>query len=347
MFEKLRTKISEKKNVPKKNQENALLEENPDPIKLYEKLGVDTISIQIGGDLIPIFDSKKTMLVYNKLHELRLRLIKRLGFVLPSIRFMDSYLLSRSTYSIFVRSIPVGTGEINCYQPGSFSKLDPNMKRPISGKSQYEYQEDNPDLKKFDLELQKHQIDLLMQHIEQCAIENVHNILNRYVTLQYMAKVRQEDKSLIEDFPFSVADIQHILASLLREEVSIKDIMFVLEQMNFHAHNTYNLDITIERIRLDLSENICHAFRNKHKELESIVVKSKKNWIDQEEEFTQLIETITSKQNLFQLNRPCVICTSHIRFRLFQTLSRHIPNIIVLSYDEITPDTKIVVLDEL
>jgi flagellar biosynthesis component FlhA len=155
-----------------------------------------------------------------------------------------------------------------------------------------------------------------------------------------------------------ICDIQYILASLLREEVSIKDIMHVMERISFQVYNpdkgqtmletfgshTGGIDSLLQKLRVDLAHSICGSLRNEKNELHAIVIKNGLKWSDQVNDLNTLVETIINQQTLFENTRICVICPPYTRHRLFYALSQHIVKVTVLSHDEITPTTRVIEL---
>ena len=80
------------------------------PNKMYERLGVDVLSLQVGSGLLPIADPDQEGQLLAKIAALRQRVTDELGYIIPNIRIMDSSALDANEYLISIRGNKVATG---------------------------------------------------------------------------------------------------------------------------------------------------------------------------------------------------------------------------------------------
>ena len=87
------------------------------PNKMYERLGVDVLSLQVGAGLLVIADPDQEGQLLAKIAALRQRVTDELGYILPNIRIMDSSALEANEYMISIRGNTVATGYV---YPGKY-----------------------------------------------------------------------------------------------------------------------------------------------------------------------------------------------------------------------------------
>jgi flagellar biosynthesis protein FlhA len=215
------------------------------PNRMYEKLGVDPLSLQVGNDLLVIADPDQDGQLLGKIAGLRARMTDELGFILPNIRIMDSVQLGPNEYLVSIRGNPVATANV---YPGRYmiaaSQFQAHNLRPpksavISMEPTYGLEEaywlapqEIPE------ELQKSALDAtdaLIEHLKEVVIKHVDEVMTKMDVLKLMELVRQQDQSLIQEMIPSILtpnDLRKIFVNLVREKVSIKDIMFVFERLS-------------------------------------------------------------------------------------------------------------------
>ena len=82
------------------------------PNRMYERLGVDVLSLQVGSNLLVIADPDQEGQLLAKIAALRQRVTDELGYILPNIRIMDSSALDANEYMISIRGNTVATGYV-------------------------------------------------------------------------------------------------------------------------------------------------------------------------------------------------------------------------------------------
>lgn len=342
------------------------------PNRMYEKLGVDALSLQVGNDLLVIADPDQDGQLLGKIAGLRSRLTDELGFILPNIRIMDSMQIGSHEYMISIRGNPVA--QANIY-PGRYmipaSHFQSHNLRPpedvvVDMEPTYGMEEaywliaqDIPE------ELTQSAVDAtdaLIEHLKEVVIKHVDEVMTKMDVLKLMELVRMQDQSLIQELVPAILtpnDLRKMFVNLVREKVSIKDIMFVFERLSDYARFSREPDVLSERLRAALGRQICLGHTDRNKNLYAITLSN--DWekmLDDNCQRTELgtmfmlnplqiqelientRETIRRVQQTY--NRlPVVLCSPRIRLPLFQLLDRHIPVITVMSYSELIPDIQV------
>jgi flagellar biosynthesis protein FlhA len=342
------------------------------PNRMYEKLGVDPLSLQVGNDLLVIADPDQNGQLLGKIAGLRARLTDELGFILPNIRIMDSLSLGPNEYLISIRNNPVATGNVYPERymiPASqfqAYQLQPPHDAITDLEPTYQLEEaywllpqDIPE------QLQQNvteATDALIEHLKEVVIKHVDDVMTKMDVLKLMEMVRQHDQSLIQELVPTILtpnDLRKIFVNLIREKVSIKDIIFVFERLTDYARFSKEPDVLSERLRAALGRQICLMHADKNKNLCAVTLSNEwEKILDDSCQRTELgtmfllnplqvqelieitSETLRRVQQTYE-RVPVILCSPRIRLPLFQLLDRHIPVITVMSYSELIPDIQV------
>ncbi len=342
------------------------------PNRMYEKLGVDPLSLQVGNDLLVIADPDQDGQLLGKIAGLRARMTDELGFILPNIRIMDSLQLGPNEYMISIRNNPVATGNVypGRYMIKASTFQSHNLKPPNTAiqdmdpthgieEAYWLLPQDIPEqLQRFATEA----TDALIDHLQEVVIKHVDEVMTKMDVLKLMELVRQHDQSLIQELVPAILtpnDLRKIFVNLIREKVSIKDVIFVFERMSDYARFSKEPDILSERLRAAMGRQICLSHSDKDKNLYAVTLSNEwEKMLDDSCQRTELgtmfllnplqvqelIETTSDTLRRVQqtYNRvPVILCSPRIRLPLFQLLDRHIPVITVMSYSELIPDIQV------
>lgn len=342
------------------------------PNRMYEKLGVDPLSLQVGNDLLVIADPDQDGQLLGKIAGLRSRMTDEIGFILPNIRIMDSNNIGPNEYLISIRNNPVASANV---YPGRYMipasqfqmhNLQPPKSavvdmEPIYGIEEAYWipREEIPEQMKNNA---VDATDALIEHLKEVVVKHVDEVMSKMDVLKLMELVRQSDQSIIQELVPTILtpnDLRKIFVNLIREKVSIKDIMFVFERLSDYARFSREPDILSERLRAALGRAICLSHSDKNKNLYAVTLSNEwEKILDDSCQRTELGtmfllnplqvqelievtgETLRRVQQTYD-RVPVILCSPRIRLPLFQLLDRHIPIITVMSYSELIPDIQV------
>lgn len=342
-----------------------------DPNRMYQKLGVDPVSVQVGVNLLQIADPEQGGQLLGKIAGLRNRLTDELGFILPNVRIMDSMSLGPQEYLISIRGNPVATGNVH---PGRFMILAPiyqstGMEPPPDAIQDIDPSFQAPALwlepEQIPPEVQPHAVeatDVVITHLQEITIKYVDEVMTKMDVLKLMELVRQHDASLVQELVPSMLtpnDLRKIFVNLIRERVSIKDVQFIFERLSDYARFSKEPDVLSERIRSALGRQICVMASDQNKTITAVTLSN--DWervLDDSCQRTELgtmfllnpaqvqqlvevtAQTLQSIQQQYD-RVPVILCSPRIRLPLYQLLDRHLPMITVMSYSELIPDIQV------
>ena len=217
------------------------------PNRMYERLGVDILSLQVGSNLLVIADPDQEGQLLAKIAALRQRVTDELGYILPNIRIMDSSALDANEYMISIRGNTVATGYV---YPGKFMVIADqwdSMKKEVPEDAiigidpTYQTQAywiNQEDAKSARLVTAVDATDVIVTHLQECVRKHVDDVMTKTDVLKLMELVRSQDPTLVNDLVptiISTSDLRKIFVNLIREKVSIKDILFVFERLCDYA----------------------------------------------------------------------------------------------------------------
>ncbi len=345
------------------------------PNRMYERLGVDVLSLQVGGGLLVIADPDQEGQLLAKIAALRQRITDELGYIIPNIRIMDSSALEDNEYLISIRGNNVANGFV---YPGKFmiiadqwdSTGKPHPQNMIVGiDPTYQaqaYWVDREQIDPRDRLVSVDATDVIVTHLQECVRKYVDEVMTKTDVLKLMELVKSQDPTLVNDLVptiISTSDLRKIFVNLIREKVSIKDIIYIFERLCDYARFSKEPDILSERLRAALGRQICLANSTEDKVLYALTLSA--DWEKTLDDSCQRTELGTmfllnplQVQELIEMSaatlmrahqnigkQPVILCSPRIRLPLYQLLERHIPTIVVISYSELITDIRVEAVD--
>lgn len=164
--------------------------------------------------------------------------------------------------------------------------------------------------------------------------------------------------TILGDF-ISIGELKYIFCSLIRERISVKDVIYVFEKINDFADDNSKADL-LEKLRISLSRQICWSISNKDKEIEAyelsdeLISALEENAVEPDEgesivkidglQFEDMVRKIAE----ISLEKPVVLVVpSHIRAVVFALVSQLYMDIPTISFDEIAPEFELKILGKI
>ena len=349
---------------------------NPD--KMYERLGVDVVSLLVGQGLLCITDPDQDGQLLAKIAAMRQRLTDKYGYIIPNIRIQDSIKLKENEYTIAIRQNIVDTGFV---YPNRYMIIADNWKIKDKAILDDAIKADDPVYKVNAYWVNKDIVkdakditavtpdDVIIQHLEEILIQQVDKVLTEKDVAKYIALVNSDNSVYAENLleKLSYSDIRRVFVNLIKEKVSIKDICLVLSRLEDYSRYHKEPDILSERIRKDFSRQISLTHCNTYKKIYAIDFSQElttkllecvelqkdlgktKLLLDKQSE-NDFVENVAMK--LMEVHKkvntqPVLLCDDKLRLGLYRLLVRHIPTVVVLGNNEIEQDIKLEIVDTL
>jgi len=202
---------------------------------------------------------------------------------------------------------------------------------------------------------------VIATHLTETMRKHADELLTRDATKHLIDELRQTSPAVVEELipgVMKLAEVQQILQMLLRQRVPIRQLSSILETLGDYAPRTKDQILLTEFVRARLSRTISSQYRDAENCLSVVTLDpALEDRVRAGFEHTerglfirmspQAVETTcrliaAEVERLTRANRPPVVLVSpQIRAALKEMTTPHLPNLIVLSYNEITRDTKI------
>lgn len=341
------------------------------PDVMFSKLKEEKLSINLSEELLGYVDSDRDSQEEELVAETvksRLKLTEELGYVIPKIVFRDDVTLNPYEFCIKIRGMDVFRAMIYPNYLMFYSddlRLEKKIKNSISdvdkitGKKVIWIEKDKTK------DFWYHGImgsEYIAKALEYVAVKYVDDLLDYEDLDKYIDVVNEYNSFLVDnvipDF-VSLSDLRFILTSLIRENVSIKDIVYIFEKINDYAEDSVKSDL-LKKVRLALSRQICKknenedgvisAFELSDATFEEILM----NCEDGEDAVVRIdgdfaekiVAKIVKKSKKLGIDAPKLLVPMDYRLMFFGLLSLYINNITVLANEEIGCSNKVEILGE-
>lgn len=342
-------------------QERRENEEVRKPENVIGLLQVDPMELEIGYSLIPLVDTSQGGDLLDRIVMIRRQCALELGLIVPTIRIRDNIQLKPNSYLIKLKGEEIAQGELLL---DHYLAMNSGMAQDgISGIETVEPAFGLPALwiqeaSREDAELAGYTVvdpvSVLATHLTETIKTNAADILGRQDVQTLVDNVKQNSPAVVEELIpnlLSVGEIQKVLANLLRERVSIRDMVSILEALADYAPLTKDPEMLTEYVRHRLARQISNQYTQNNTLTCLTVDPQLENKISGAVQRTELGSYVALEPNLVQtimtsLNnqlvklveqgyQPLVLVSPAVRPYVRKLLERTMPNIIVLSYAEI------------
>jgi len=343
------------------------VEEIRRPENVVSLLSVDPILLIFGYGLIPLVDASQGGDLLDRVVMIRRQIALELGAVVPIIRLRDDIKLSPNEYRILIKGVEVAGGDIMF---DHYMAMNPGyVEEEIDGIETVEPYLGLPAL--WISEAQRERAEalgytvvdppaIIATHLTEVIRNNLHELLTRQDVQSLINNVKESHPVLVEELIpklMSIGDVQKVLANLLREKLSIRDLVSVLETLADYAPITRDMDLLTEYVRQSLRRSISkHYFESDSNtvitldpDLEQRIMSS----VQQTEQGSYLALDPGTTQKIFDnLNsevqkltsmglQPIILTSPIVRIYFKKLVEQIAPDLVVLSYNEIDPSAEV------
>jgi flagellar biosynthesis protein FlhA len=362
------------KNNVKKNMEDEIeeaqeseAEEIRRPESIKSLLKVEDIEIEFGYGIIPLADVNQGGDLLDRIVMIRRQIALELGIIVPMVRLRDNIQLNPNEYVIKIKGVEIARGELLF---DHYLAMNPGMaQEEINGIDTVEPAFGLP--AKWITEEDRDRAEILgytvvdppsviATHLTEIIKRNSHELLGRQDVKELIDNVKEEHPALVEEVVpklLSIGEIQKVLINLLKEQISIRDMVTILETLADYANITRDPDMLTEYARQKMSRYITkkYVMNNQLKAitldsgLEQLIMDS----INQTEAGTYLSMEPSNIQRILRSladniekftsigEQPIVITAPIVRL-YFKRLTEQLTNdLIVLSYNELESSVEV------
>ncbi len=361
-----------KQQAADQKQQEVMVEENEveeirKPENVVSLLQIDPIELEFGYGIIPLADVNQGGDLLDRVVMIRRQLALELGMIVPIIRLRDNIQLAPNEYQIKIKGVDVARGELML---DNFLAMNPGLaEEEIDGIKTTEPAFGLPAI--WITEGQRDRAEMLgytvvdspsviATHLTEVIKKFAHELIGRQEVQSLIDNIRQSYPVIVDELIpklMTVGEVQKVLANLLKEGVSIRDMVTILETLADYASVTHDTDMLTEYVRQALGRAISKKFFTERKssvitldpKLEQIIMDSLQKtetgaYLTLEPNTTNTILGSLSKQvqKLVQLGQqPIVLASPVVRLYFKKLADQAIPGLIVLSYNELDPNLEI------
>lgn len=355
-----RIKMEPEEELPE-SLENTEAEEMKSPDSVVGLLNVEKIEFEFGYGLIPLADVNQGGDLLDRIVMIRRQLALELGVVIPVVRIRDNIQLEPNEYRIKIKGNEIARGELLL---DHYLAMSPGGEDVIEGIDTIEPSFGLP--AKWITEETKEQAEIMgytvvdppsvvSTHLTEVLKQNAYDLLGRQETKQLVDHLQESYPILVEEVtpnPLSIGDVQKVLANLLREYVSIRNLPIIFETLADYSRVTTDTDLLTEYTRQSLARQITSQYTDQSSQLKVITVSGKiekliadgiqqtehGNYLSLEpDDQQQILEAVANQVETVSMmqHSPILLCSPAVRMYLKQMLDRYLPQVPVLSYNEL------------
>lgn len=334
---------------------------------------LDELSLELGLGLLQLVDKEKGAELLERITRIRRESLLDLGLVVPPIRIIDNMRLEPNEYSFKIKGVEIGKSKIRM---GCYMCMDTGgVINKIQGEATIEPAFNLPAIwvtedKREEAERSGYSVidppTIIATHLTELIKKHASEILGRQEVKSMLDALKEKYPAVVEEVTkiFSMGQIQKVLQGLLKEQVSIRNMVVILETISDFGGVTKDTFDLVEKVRQALGRQIClqytddkntlHVFTVEPAFLSRIVdsgVKTVNGPIAALEinEQRAWLNALSGAVNLAGERgfMPVILCPQEARALVKVSSERELPQIVVLSIQEIAPDIKVEMIGEI
>ncbi|MEY8751235.1 flagellar biosynthesis protein FlhA [Alkalicoccobacillus gibsonii] len=343
-------------------------EEMRSPENVINLLQIDPIEFEFGYGLIPLADANQGGDLLDRVVMIRRQMAIELGMIVPVIRIRDNIQLQANEYVIKIKGNEVAKGEVlldhyMAMSPGfeDDSIVGIETIEPAFGLSALWIGEEMKERAEMSGYTVVDPPSVVSTHLTEIIKRHAHELLGRQETRQLIDHLKETYPVLVEETTpslLSIGDIQRVLTNLLKEHVSIRNLPMIFETLADYGQMTKDMDLLTEYVRQSLSRQISTQVSTKDEPLyvvtlsgavEKLVADSVQqtehgSFLSMDPAHSQKIldSAVEETNRLSQMGQSAILlCSPAVRMYVRQLLERYLPNVPVLSYNELEVDIEV------
>jgi flagellar biosynthesis protein FlhA len=340
-------------------------------------LDVDRVSVHVGVRLIGMVDPRKTNTMFDRIGALRRQFAQQLGVIIPLVRLRDDLNLEPNAYEIRLSEVPVAKGFL---EPEMFLAMDGGaVQQKVEGIKTTEPVYGLPALwiaagRKEAAELNGYTVidpeSVFITHLSETLKKHADELLTREDVQLLLDRLRKNQPSLVGEVvgtegDVSVGLLQRVLRNLLRSGIPVRELTAILEALAENAAKIKNANTLTEIVRKSLGRLITEQYRDPGGTVNAIIFApafEHRLTATLRQEGGELVLNLPAEMAV-EVNRrvaaawksamdagkdkAVLLCDARLRGPLAQMLSRTLPVLPVVAYDEIVLGTPVEAVETL
>jgi flagellar biosynthesis protein FlhA len=347
---------------------NAVQETKSKSETLESLLPVQLVQLEVGYGIVSIVDAEQNGDLLERISHIRKQFALDWGVIIPSVQIKDNLELKPGGYSVKLKGVEIAKGEL---MPDHLMAMDPGTvieqmdgvetREPVFGLNAVWITEDRKDEAQYNGYTVVDLSTIVATHLTEVLKTNLSELFGRQELVKVLDTFKEENPKIVSDLVpeiMTLGTVLKVLQNLLREGVSVRDLRTILETLAEFGPTTKDSELLTEYARQSLYRSITEkvkgatgevALFNVDPSLEQLVARS----IIHTESGSQanldakVVQTILSSLNekieeaTSQGEKMVVLCSPPIRRAFKKLTEKFIPNMIVVSHNELSPDVNV------
>jgi flagellar biosynthesis protein FlhA len=342
--------------------------ETKKPESVVQLMQVDPISLEVGRGLLSLVDPNQGAKLLERVTSIRRHIALELGIVVPGVRFRDNLQLKPNAYVVKIKEIEVATGEVMVNQ---FLAIGPEDKlKNLRGTKTVDPTYGMPGVwispeQRGDAErlgcMIFDPVSVIATQLTEVVRTHSADLLGRQEVQALVDTIKKTHPAVVKELvpdQLSLGEVQKVLQNLVRERVSVRDLVTILETIADNVNMSKDPEVLTECVRVALSRVICKEYMNNEGVINVITLDPQiEQLIAQSIQRTEMGSFLALDPNMGQEVlmsigqevgklqerglQPIILCAPQIRPALKRLTDRSFPNLVVLSWNEIAPKVNV------
>ncbi len=339
------------------------------PESVLPLLNVDVLELNFGYGLLSLVDQASGGDLLDRITMIRQKTAVELGLVIPTVRIRDDLHLKTHDYAVKLKAATVAAGSV---QPQSIMLIDPGSvidpitegiqtKEPAFGVAALWVNKSLRDRAEMAGYTVVDPTSVIATHLAEVIKGHAAEIITRQDTQALVEHVKQANSAVVEELIpslMTVGEVQKVLQHLLRERISIRDLVTILESLADNAGRTKDLDALGEWVRAALARSICRQYVDEgtgalqtitlEPGLEQSLMENVTPGVPQlmiepmrSRALVRALSSQVERMLALGFQQPVLVCMGALRLPLRRLTERSLPHLVILSYNEIVPNTEV------
>jgi flagellar biosynthesis protein FlhA len=331
-------------------------------------LPIDMLGLELGYGLIPLVDKEQDGEMLERIKSIRRQVAMDMGFIVPPIHIKDNLELPPGGYSIITKGVEVGRGELMidhllAMKTGDVEEEVPGIEtiEPAFGLPALWITPEEQERAQFAGYTVVDIPTVLATHMTEVVRRHAPEFLGRQETQRLLDNFAKSEPKVVEELVPNIlplGTVQKVLQNLLRERVSIRDLHTVLETLADMGSLTKDADLLTEYVRQSMARTITRQYQTSDgmlplvslsQEYEEQLARAIQStpqgtYLGLDPQIAQtIIQNVESQLERFAVfnYQPILLCSPLIRPHVKKLTERFVPNLVVLSHNEISHDVRI------
>lgn len=354
--------------VQEAQQEEKKKADSRKPESVVQLMQVDPISLEVGRGLLSLVDPNQGAKLLERVTSIRRHVAMELGIVVPGVRFRDNLQLKPNAYVIKIKEIEVAQGEV---QVNQFLAIGPEEKlKNLRGTKTVDPTYGMPGVwispeQRGDAErlgcMIFDPVSVVATQLTEVVRTHAADLLGRQEVQALIDTIKKTHPAVVKEVipdALSLGECQKVLQNLVKERVSIRDLVSILETLADNVHMTKDPEMLTEFVRVALSRTICKEYMNNEGTINVITLDPQieqtiQHSIQRTEAGSfltldpnvgqEILHAIAAQVQALQERglQPILLTSPPVRPALRKLTDRSFPNLVLLSWNEIAPKVNV------